>query len=181
MPSSLNLDSIKEIASTALAITSQDWKELGQGSDEHVVAVSDLPELVDRVTCLLTIRLAAWLLPHGTFSDLSTTAICRDLLIKGDDLLTSDEHDFMSTIPLLHTYTESILSQYQDVPYHNVEHAYHVIISTNKLLDMILLTNAREVKTFGLRDDALMQLALLFSAVLHDVEHVRKPLVYLAC
>ena len=44
-------------------------------------------------------------------------------------------------ISQLKHYVTTICSQYhtpEDVPYHNVEHAYHVFLSANKLLDLML-------------------------------------------
>ncbi len=51
----------------------------------------------------------------------------------------------------LRTYVHTICSQYHSphkVPYHNVEHAYHVFLSANKLLDLMLCehTDDREDK-----------------------------------
>ena len=123
----------------------------------------------------------------------------------------------------LRTYVHTICSQYHSphkVPYHNVEHAYHVFLSANKLLDLMLCehTDAREDKlllmeeeeqqqkqqreqqfkavsstprqtkrpkfrrasldslldhrpTYGIKSDPLTQLAFLFSALVHDVDH----------
>ena len=70
----------------------------------------------------------------------------------------------------------------KEVPYHNVEHAYHVFLSANKLLDLMLhqvdLEIREQVKeqerkrpTYGIKYDPLAQLAFLFSALIHDVDH----------
>eukprot|EP00577_Skeletonema_sp_RCC1716_P014005 CAMPEP_0113420604 /NCGR_PEP_ID=MMETSP0013_2-20120614/27418_1 /TAXON_ID=2843 ORGANISM="Skeletonema costatum, Strain 1716" /NCGR_SAMPLE_ID=MMETSP0013_2 /ASSEMBLY_ACC=CAM_ASM_000158 /LENGTH=493 /DNA_ID=CAMNT_0000308097 /DNA_START=185 /DNA_END=1662 /DNA_ORIENTATION=+ /assembly_acc=CAM_ASM_000158 len=135
----------------------------------------------------------------------------------------------------LRTYVHTICSQYHSphrVPYHNVEHAYHVFLSANKLLDLmlcehtddkedqLLLAEDEEVEggaqqqqqqqhpesksstpkhnnnnnnnnnnprpkfrratldslldhrpTYGIKSDPLTQLAFLFSALVHDVDH----------
>ncbi len=130
----------------------------------------------------------------------------------------------------LRTYVHTICSQYHSpnkVPYHNVEHAYHVFLSANKLLDLMLCehTDDRDDKdllllaveeeekveeaqsqssslskvakvsstpkhtnrpkfrrasldslldhrpTYGIKSDPLTQLAFLFSALVHDVDH----------
>ena len=133
----------------------------------------------------------------------------------------------------LRTYVHTICSQYHSpnkVPYHNVEHAYHVFLSANKLLDLMLCehtddrddklllsvettvvdealpqssssSKAAEVSsstpkhtnnnnnprpkfrrasldslldhrpTYGIKSDPLTQLAFLFSALVHDVDH----------
>ena len=87
-------------------------------------------------------------------------------------------------IQQLRTYTLSICKGYHssdDVPYHNVEHAYHVFLSANKLLDLMLceedeggteLGQAKKRRTtYGIKFDPLAQLAFLFSALIHDVDH----------
>lgn len=110
-------------------------------------------------------------------------------------------------ISQLRHYVGVICGQYHiptDVPYHNVEHAYHVFLSANKLLDLMLCetpeksdggndNRAAAIKpakgrrsrrrcsvdrkvpkprpTFGIKSDPLSQLAFLFSAMVHDVDH----------
>ncbi|KAL7483136.1 hypothetical protein ACHAW6_009539 [Cyclotella cf. meneghiniana] len=81
----------------------------------------------------------------------------------------------------LYSYTLAICQGYhsaREVPYHNVEHAYHVFLSGNKLLDLMLCVervgaDEKKVKppTFGIKSDPLVQLAFLFSALVHDVDH----------
>jgi len=83
----------------------------------------------------------------------------------------------------LHEYICKILEGYRFVSYHNREHAYHVFTSASKLLDMVLCeydytytistTPIRRPArvTFGLKSDPLTQLAFLFSALVHDVDH----------
>ena len=159
-------------AAMALGITSQEWSQLSLGEDPNVAATSDMNVAVERITSLLLIRIVAWIQPRGIYSDLSTTSICRDHLIKQESWPTSITPDVITE---LRNYVKIIISTYQQVPYHNFEHAYHVIISTNKLLDMILHTQdipkAERPTTFGLKDDPLMHFALIFSALIHDVEH----------
>ena len=160
----------------ALGITSQEWSQLGLGNDPNVAASSDLNETVDRVTALLLIRIVAWIQPPKKYSDLSTTTICRESLIKSESWPLSITSE---VIAQLRTYVKNILSGYNEVPYHNFEHCYHVVISTNKMLDLILHTqdipqNERPA-TYGLKDDPLMQFALIFAAVIHDVEHQGIP------
>lgn len=86
----------------------------------------------------------------------------------------------------LHAYTLAICKGYhpaKEVPYHNVEHAYHVFLSANKLLDLMLCEsdeggenqshgqNRKHRPTYGIKCDPLVQLAFLFSALIHDVDH----------
>jgi hypothetical protein len=83
----------------------------------------------------------------------------------------------------LHEYVCKILEGYHSVSYHNREHAYHVFTSASKLLDMVLceydytytvctIPIRRPARvTYGLKSDPLTQLAFLFSALVHDVDH----------
>jgi hypothetical protein len=176
-------------ASMALGISLQNWTELGLGEDENVAASSDLAVTVERVTALLMIRILAWIQPRGKYTDLSTTCICRQTLIpQTDDSDNDSDNDdswpFSMTpdvVAQLRQYVKVILSGYQTVPYHNVEHCYHVVISVNKLMDLILNCQDMNIPwrerplTFGFKDDPLMQFALLFAAMIHDVEHQGIP------
>lgn len=158
----------------ALGISSQEWSQLGLGDDPSVAAADDLELTVERLTALLLIRIVAWIQPRGTFTDLSATTICRQVLVKNScwpKLITNE------VVAQLRNYVKNILSAYQAVPYHNFEHCYHVTISVNKMMEMILhpLPDETLPPTFGFRDDPLMQFALLFSALIHDVEHQGIP------
>lgn len=161
--------------SMALGITSQDWREVGLGDDPSVALPSELSTAAERITALLLIRIVAWTQPRGTFSDLSTTTICRRVLASP----TSWPKKVSRAVFLqLQKYVMLMLSAYQDVPYHNFQHCYHVTISANKLMDMIIYCPPSETKTpntFGYRDDPLMQLVQLFAALIHDVEHKGIP------
>lgn len=158
----------------ALGITSQEWSCLGLGEDPSVAASHDIDMTVERVTALILLRIVAWIQPRGTFTDLSTTTICRKVLIEQGSWPASITTEVMEQ---LKAYVKEILDGYQQVSYHNFEHCYHVTVSTNKLLDMILnsIPNQPRASTFGLRDDPLMQFALVFAALIHDVEHQGIP------
>jgi class 3 adenylate cyclase len=92
----------------------------------------------------------------------------------------------------LHVYVSDIASLYRDVPFHNFEHASHVIMSATKLMSRIVSPEGvdqlsykgkdkRQHKvavawqihemTYGLSSDALMQFSVVFSALIHDVDH----------
>mmetsp|Transcript_32225 Transcript_32225/g.49972 ORF Transcript_32225/g.49972 Transcript_32225/m.49972 type:complete len:624 (+) Transcript_32225:222-2093(+) len=158
----------------ALGIASQDWSRLGLGDDPAVAASSEIDVCVDRIAALLLIRVVAWIQPRGTYSDLSITTICRQILVKEDAWPSTITPEVIQQIS---AYVKTILAKYQDTPYHNLEHCYHVTISTNKMLEMLLQPIQDEPRptTFGLRDDPLMQLVLIFSALIHDVEHQGIP------
>jgi hypothetical protein len=158
----------------ALGLTSQDWTTMGVSEDPAVAASADLDTTVERITSLLLIRIVAWIQPRGTFTDLSTTTICRQLLVRPESWPESVTPQVMEQ---LLQFVKVILSRYNDVPYHNFEHCYHVTISTNKFIDMIVGSSAGEPRayTYGYRDDPLMQLVQVFSALIHDVEHRGVP------
>jgi len=154
----------------ALGITSQDWSDTGLSNDPATAPPDDVDEAAIRITALLLIRIVAWIQPRGVYTDLSTTTICRSMLINNN--LWPEQLDD-EAINEVEEYVKTILVGYNDVPYHNFKHCYHVTISTNKLVDMIVHRepNERPVYTYGFRDDPLMQFAILFSALIHDVDH----------
>jgi hypothetical protein len=94
----------------------------------------------------------------------------------------------------LHDYVSRIAGMYRDVPFHNFEHASHVTMSASKLLKRIIhpdeVNFAENIKrkkdgqsraraihqcTFGLSSDPLAQFAIVFSALIHDVDHTGVP------
>ena len=154
----------------ALGITSQDWRDTGLSNDPATAPSDDVDETATRITALLLIRIVAWIQPRGMFPDLSTTTICRSMLINND--LWPEQLDD-EAINEIKEYVTTILVGYNDVPYHNFKHCYHVTISANKLVDMIVhvYPDEKPVHTYGFRDDPLMQFAMLFSALIHDVDH----------
>jgi class 3 adenylate cyclase len=92
----------------------------------------------------------------------------------------------------LRDFVARIASLYKDNAFHNFEHASHVAMSASKLLKRIITPDdleyradetgkrlksrkllSREIHdtTFGISSDPLMQFAVLFSALIHDVDH----------
>jgi len=154
----------------ALGITSQQWGDTGMANDPATAPSDDIEETTTRLTALLLIRVCAWVMPRGIFSDLSTTTICRSMLINESlwpESLTEE------VVGELKEYVKTILLGYNPLPYHSFKHAYHVTISTNKLVDMIVhqYPNEKLAYTFGFRDDPLMQFSMIFAAIIHDVDH----------
>lgn len=138
---------------------------------DPATAPSDsIEETTMRLTALLLIRVVAWVMPRGMFTDLSTTTICRSMLINNSSWPESLTEEVVGE---LKEFVRAILLAYNAVPYHNFEHAYHVTISTNKLVDMVVhqYPNEKPANTFGFRDDPLMQFCMIFSAIIHDVDH----------
>mmetsp|Transcript_21929 Transcript_21929/g.54164 ORF Transcript_21929/g.54164 Transcript_21929/m.54164 type:complete len:740 (+) Transcript_21929:169-2388(+) len=165
----------------ALAITEPPWGEQGISKDPKIAPSKDLDTLVDRLTALMLIRMAGWIQPEGTFTDLSTTTICKAILAKKGNWPPSVTQQVMDQVKL---YVLRMLENYQKVPYHSLEHCYHVSISVNKVMDMILEPLSKydpdsiedpPPDTYGFKDDPLMQMAMMFAALVHDVHHQGIP------
>ena len=175
-------DDQRRLASLAFDITDQDWQVLGLADDRcpNVEASSNLDITTERVTSLLLIRLIALASPSHKFPDLSTTSVCQRILQT--QYITSIWPETITETVLieLRKYVRTILEGYNKVPYHNAQHAYHVITSSNKLMDLILKSRpTEEVKcskdNLRFEEDPLMHLSLLFAALIHDVDHLGIP------
>lgn len=104
---------------------------------------------------------------------------------RGAELLDDDIRDQMWE------YVKAIASRYRENAFHNIDHASHVTMSANKLMNRIVVpddidyeqgdTKRKEdlVKfaesvhnsTFGISSDPIAQFAIVFSALVHDVDH----------
>eukprot|EP00522_Entomoneis_paludosa_P005525 CAMPEP_0172451200 /NCGR_PEP_ID=MMETSP1065-20121228/9326_1 /TAXON_ID=265537 /ORGANISM="Amphiprora paludosa, Strain CCMP125" /LENGTH=1301 /DNA_ID=CAMNT_0013203121 /DNA_START=227 /DNA_END=4132 /DNA_ORIENTATION=+ len=79
------------------------------------------------------------------------------------------------------SFCETIARSYRRNPFHSFEHACHVVQSSAKLLSRILA--AQEIgsdleahdSTFGITSDPMTHFALIFSALIHDVDHRGVP------
>lgn len=84
----------------------------------------------------------------------------------------------------LREYVEGIASMYRDNPFHNFEHACHVQLSMMKLLKRVVspenisyegktidVANDAHNYTYGITSDPLTQFAVVFCALIHDVDH----------
>eukprot|EP00978_Attheya_sp_CCMP212_P025722 scaffold83272_cov55-Attheya_sp.AAC.4 len=201
------------LASAAYTISTQRWDILNQESNPDVAGTADMSVLVERIVALLFIRMVALMTsrrqrhPKGTgssqddvtpqkpvtFSDLSTSTISKELLDRSPPL---PERLTPVVVAELREYVRRICSLYRDMEYHNVAHAYHVVVSANKLLDLMLTEDEDYIRsesaavgiaeassptgskrrsklppTYGIRADPMAQLALIFSALVHDVDH----------
>jgi len=109
----------------------------------------------------------------------------------GNGSFTADLSPLVKT--QLFDFVSRIAAMYREVPFHNFEHASHVTMSASKLMNRIInpeevnfgkmvrrnscRTIARAIHdcTFGLSSDPLAQFAIVFSALIHDVDHTGVP------
>jgi class 3 adenylate cyclase len=82
-------------------------------------------------------------------------------------------------------YVTIIAAMYRNNPFHNFEHASHVTMSMNKLLQRVTAPDIQIRKksdkkavgsqlhkyTYGITSDPLTQFALVFAALIHDCDH----------
>jgi hypothetical protein len=103
----------------------------------------------------------------------------------------------------LRAYVTLIASMYRDHPFHNFEHASHVMLSITKLLSRITTAPTEDIMaetrqkgsqknlsknidrllydyTFGIASDPLLQFSVAFAALVHDVDHAGVPNTQLA-
>jgi len=83
----------------------------------------------------------------------------------------------------LNLYVKTIATMYRQNHFHNFEHAAHVTMSVSKLMSRIVApgidfssgTTSLHDHTFGITSDPLTQFAVVFSGLIHDVDHVGVP------
>lgn len=90
-----------------------------------------------------------------------------------------------AVVSQLKRYVTIIAAMYRNNPFHNFEHASHVTMSMNKLLQRvtapdIVIRKKSDKKavgsqlhkyTYGITSDPLTQFALVFAALIHDCDH----------
>jgi hypothetical protein len=172
---------MRRYASLALEITEQEWSMLGLEDElcPNVAASNNQAIAAERIVSLILIRLVALAAPSHRYKNLSTTCVCQTIL-RGYSKSCWPDTITRTVIQQLQKYVTKILSGYRRVPYHSFEHAYQVIISSNKLMDLILQSQSTDsLKTSSTKlrfdEDPLMHLALLFAALIHDVDHQGVP------
>jgi hypothetical protein len=82
----------------------------------------------------------------------------------------------------LSSFVKTIAALYNDNPFHNFDHANHVVMSVNKLLSRINAPDldeytAKEIHdhTYGITSDPITCFACMVSALIHDVDHSGVP------
>jgi hypothetical protein len=88
-------------------------------------------------------------------------------------------------ISQLRNYIHTIALMYCDNPFHNYEHASHVMMSCVKLLGRIVepdietgdenAAKSLHDHTYGITSDPLTQFSVILSALIHDVDHSGVP------
>ena len=81
-------------------------------------------------------------------------------------------------------YVMWVASMYKTNPFHNFDHASHVVMSVIKLMSRIVAPTDQHINdnaatlhdhTYGITSDPLTQFACVFSALIHDVDHKGDP------
>jgi len=141
------LPSLLETARLAHSLTIPEWETL------NAPAVSEDPTtavLMERILAIVLIRVLAIIcfrarsttiernLKLPWFLDYSTSTICHTLLVKRSKEWEWPQSMTPEFMLQLKDYVFNIVHLYHNVPYHNFDHAYHVFISANKLLDLVL-------------------------------------------
>jgi len=79
-------------------------------------------------------------------------------------------------IDQINQYVEGVARRYHDNPFHNFEHASHVTLSVVKLLSRVVEDDSDTTNyTRGIASNAMMQFGVIFSALIHDVDHLGVP------
>jgi hypothetical protein len=79
----------------------------------------------------------------------------------------------------LEDYMTMIYSMYRTNPFHNFDHASHVLKAVNKLVSQVVAPDDVDCNDIrygcGVNTDPWTQFALIFSALIHDVDHCGVP------
>lgn len=150
-------------ASIASSVASQSWEDIGSLHEES------FEKMVDKITSILCMRIVA--------CQPSSAVLLENLCTS-----TISQHNFHSwpgvtsavVVKELRVYVSEIVGRYRaTLPYHTTLHAYHVFMTAQALLEQILQNDT--VPSFGIRKDTLAHFALLFAALVHDVDHEGVP------
>lgn len=99
---------------------------------------------------------------------------------------TKDVEVSQEVVAQLVSFVKMVAAMYHFNSFHNYEHASHVTQSTSKLLSRIVaMKHIDEVEklhdhTYGITSDPLTQFAVVFSSLIHDVDHRGVPNFLLA-
>jgi len=152
-------------------LTEQQWETIGL-KDGPIAAQTDTAAIVEQLSSILECRLADVVMQRRTREKIKQPNTDGHLASALTPVCRNQIRQFVSCIGGL----------YRDVNYHKFEHAAHVTISANKLIDMLDERGSGSSKkgrvrstTFGIANDAFAKFAVVFSALIHDVEHQGVP------
>ena len=105
---------------------------------------------------------------------------------KNVDAAVSQRNLHWTLVQQLKNYIEAIAKLYRPNSFHNFEHASHVTMSVVKLFSRIIAPDRENIgedsdarrlhdHTYGITSDPLTQVAVLLSALVHDVDHQGVP------
>ena len=87
--------------------------------------------------------------------------------VELEEKIVSQLQDMVTTVAML----------YHNNPFHNYDHACHVTMSSNKLMGRVTSAESADSEerlheyTYGLTSDPMTQFAIVFSAMIHDLDH----------
>mmetsp|Transcript_49724 Transcript_49724/g.73940 ORF Transcript_49724/g.73940 Transcript_49724/m.73940 type:complete len:1203 (+) Transcript_49724:322-3930(+) len=154
----------------AISLTNQSWKVLGQGPNPLLKATSSSKTMINRIVAVLEYRLEA--------------AVCFKLKTKSFPIDNRNMPSLSQAVrDQLRLYVSNIESLYLKVHYHSFEHASHVVLSTNKLVQLLIQNhlhnknailgydNDTRLQTNHLGCDPMAHFTIVFAALVHDVCH----------
>jgi len=139
---------------------------------------------------------------HGTVLE-EVTEVIKLPSFNSKAFRSNIDPDSIDLGPVVHEqlkrFVTIIAAMYRNNPFHNFEHASHVTMSVNKLLQRVVAPDItfkrrslqmtdRSFKkqvasdlhayTYGITSDPLTQFAIVFSALIHDVDHWGRFICY---
>ena len=137
-----------------MALSEQPWTRIGLPDSTLVTATSDNNTMINRLASILEYRLSMALDNPGAISE----------VVKKE----------------IRAYVSQICTMYNKVNFHSFEHASHVTISMNKLVDCFQkasndFTSDVEKATSAILRDSSVYFVLVFASLVHDVGHTGMP------
>ena len=159
---------------------------------------------VEQLICILKEILARRSHTHSRSPLLSVTNSSDDTvntfpINEVEEIITLPEFDIVTNhrnvdaadivvsplvVEQLKGYVSWVASMYKNNPFHNFDHASHVVMSVIKLMSRIVAPADQDISdnaatlhdhTYGITSDPLTQFACVFSALIHDVDHTGVP------
>lgn len=179
-------------------LISPEWSDLGLQSPASLKESSDVPEerLVHGLVALLLIRIIALVRSRNVKAAVAAPLRASQIVVMKSSISMGLVDRSSDNLPpeitpqlcaQLYKFVSVIAGRYRCAPkYHNLEHAFHVTVCCNKLLSVLIKNclqaadeyasnpspaNLATLDAYGMASDSLAQLALIFSALIHDVDH----------